>query len=44
MELEATVEAMEGEAEVTFANASVNGIVSVPGDALWRTHGVRYPP
>jgi len=34
----------EAEAEVTFAIASVNGIVSVPGDAFWRTHGVRYHP
>jgi len=28
------VQAMEGGAEVTFVNASVNGIASVPEDAL----------
>lgn len=33
---------MEGEVEVTFAIANVNGIASVPEDVLWRTHGVRY--
>jgi hypothetical protein len=38
------VYAMEGEAEVTYVNASVNGIASVPEDALWRTHRVRYHP
>jgi hypothetical protein len=38
------VYAMEGEAEVTFANASVNEIASVLEDALWRTHGIRYHP
>jgi hypothetical protein len=38
------VYAIEGEAEVTFANASVNGIASVPENALWRTHRARYHP
>jgi hypothetical protein len=42
--LEVEVYAMEGEAEVTFANASVNGIASVLEDVLWRTHGPRYHP
>jgi hypothetical protein len=37
-------EAMEGEAAVIFANANVNGIVSVPESALPRMHGVRYHP
>jgi hypothetical protein len=37
-------EVMEGEAEVTFANASVNGIASVPGNALLHMYGVRYHP
>jgi hypothetical protein len=34
----------EGEAEVTFVIANVNGIASVPEDVLWRTHVVRYHP